>query len=201
MSISTTNHADNDRVVACVKIRFSNGIIEIVKNQVELLSKDGAKMAKDGTRRGGARLGAGRKPKRLSVREVETIMHETRVSREEYEQYPPCGELLQGTTAEDIYYSIYKFADQRGARDDLAQEIVEFFAVSYYRWAEAEKELNEQGLTAPHPVTRLPCKNPLVNVSETYSKQAQNYWYIIWSVLKEHIPIADEYDPMEDLLD
>lgn len=158
-------------------------------------------MAKDGTRRGGARLGAGRKPKRISVKGVEDIINETSVSREEYEQYPRCGELLENTLAEKIYYSIFKFADQRGASDDLAQEIVELFAMSYSRWAQAEKELSEQGLTAPHPVTKLPCKNPLVNVSETYSKQAQNYWYIIWSVLKEHISPADEYDEMEDLLD
>lgn len=162
-------------------------------------------MAKDGTRRGGARLGAGRKPKtnsiKKSVKKVDDILKNTRVSKEEYEQYPQCGELLKGTTAEEIYYSVYKFADQRGACDDLAQEIVELFAMSYSRWAEAEKKLNEQGLTAPHPVTKLPCKSPFVNVSESYSKQAQNYWYIIWSVLKEHTEPADEYDPMEELLD
>lgn len=164
-------------------------------------------MAKDGTRRGGARPGAGRpkKNKGQKPQKPESALNSAvsypALSDVEKEQFPTCREQLRGTQAEDIYYSIYKFAKDNNSEKKLPQELVELFAMSYYRWADAEKNIEKDGVISKHPTTGAPCKSPLVSVSDQYSKQAQNYWYAIWSIVKDGDPTVPEEDPMESLLD
>lgn len=164
-------------------------------------------MAKDGTRRGGARPGAGRpkKNKGQKPQKTESVLNSAvsspALSDVEKAQFPACREQLRGTDAEDIYYSIYKFAKDCNADKQLPQELVELFAMSYYRWADAEKSISKDGVISKHPTTGAPCKSPLVSVSDQYSKQAQNYWYAIWSIIKGSEPIDNNDDDMADLLD
>ena len=102
--------------------------------------------------------------------------------------------------AEDVYYSVFKFARNNGADGRVPKELVELFAVTYSRWVQVEKDISKEGFTAEHPTTGAPCKSPLVDVSNTYSKQAHNYWYSIWSAIKDSEPDTD-HDDMDAMLD
>jgi len=164
-------------------------------------------MAKDGTRRGGARPGAGRKKKndKNSVKISEKLI--TQLSDAEKACFPPFNrQLISGEDsfalnhAEDVYYSVYKFAGNNDADRRISKELVELFAVSYSRWVQVEREISRNGFTSAHPTTGAECKSPLVEVSNTYSKQAHNYWYSIWAAVKDGKPPSDDEDDMENLL-
>ena len=163
-------------------------------------------MAKDGTRRGGARVGAGR-PRKQKPENLETVLQMVTVNDAERESFPPFNRDLcdaKGAyslaAAEDVYYSVFKFARDNGAEGRVPKELVELFAVTYSRWVQVEKDISKEGFTAEHPTTGAPCKSPLVDVSNTYSKQAHNYWYSIWSAIKDSEPDTD-HDDMDAILD
>ena len=163
-------------------------------------------MAKDGTRRGGARVGAGR-PRKQKSENPETVLQMVTVNDAERESFPPFNRDLcdaKGAyslaAAEDVYYSVFKFARDNGAEGRVPKELVELFAVTYSRWVQVEKDISKEGFTAEHPTTGAPCKSPLVDVSNTYSKQAHNYWYSIWSAIKDAEPDTD-HDDMDAMLD
>ena len=163
-------------------------------------------MAKDGTRRGGARVGAGR-PRKQKPENPETVLQIVTVADAERRSFPAFNRDLCDTKgaysladAEDVYYSVFKFARDNGAEGRVPKELVELFAVTYSRWVQVEKEISKDGFTAEHPTTGAPCKSPLVDVSNTYSKQAHNYWYSIWSAIKDAEPDTDR-DDMDAMLD
>ena len=163
-------------------------------------------MAKDGTRRGGARVGAGR-PRKQKPENPETVLQIVTVTDAERSSFPAFNcDLCDAkgayslTDAEGVYYSVYKFARDNGAEGRVPKELVELFAVTYSRWVQVEKDISKDGFTAEHPTTGAPCKSPLVDVSNTYSKQAHNYWYSIWSAIKDAEPDTD-HDDMDAMLD
>lgn len=163
-------------------------------------------MAKDGTRRGGARVGAGR-PRKQKPEAPETVLQETAVTDAERDNFPTFNRDLYDskgayslTAAEDVYYSVFKFARNNGADERVPKELVELFAVTYSRWVQAERDISREGFTAEHPTTGAPCKSPLVDVSNTYSKQAHNYWYSIWAAVKGGKG-DDNTDDMDAMLD
>ena len=164
-------------------------------------------MAKDGTRRGGARPGAGRKKKSAKPEQPENVLQFTDVTEDERESFPKFNHLLYDAEgkfslaeAESIYYSVYRYAKKNNAADKLPREIVESFAVAYTRWVQVEREITQKGFIAAHPTTGGECKSPLVEVSNTYSKNKQNDWYAIWSIIKDGCTDGDGDDPMEALL-
>ena len=163
-------------------------------------------MAKDGTRRGGARVGAGRK-KKQKPETPETVINSISVTEEERGSFPQFNRTLHDApgefslaAAEGVYYSVFKFAKENGAENRVPKELVELFAVTFSRWVQVEEQISKEGFTAEHPTTGAPCKSPLVDVSNTYSKQAHNYWYSIWTAIKDG-EAAIETDDMEDMLD
>lgn len=157
-------------------------------------------MAKDGTKRGGARPGAGRK-KKVKPPDPENVIKTINTSDTDTKSFPQSSFLLPGSSAEKVYFSIYKYARDNGADKKLPRELVELFAVSYCRWCEAEEKITKEGFTSKHPTTGVPCRSPYISVSESYSKQCQNYWYSIWTIVREGEPKTDAEDDMEGLLD
>ena len=162
-------------------------------------------MAKDGTRRGGARPGAGRK-KKQKPEIPEKVTQNVILSDAERDSFPRFNRLLydaEGTLsvkeAEDVYYSVFKYARDNGAEKRIPKELVELFAVTYSRWVQAERQISANGFISSHPTTGADCKSPLVAVSNTYSKQAQNYWYSIWIVIKDGEASDSGDDSMESL--
>ena len=166
----------------------------------------GDSMAKDGTRRGGARPGAGRK-KKQQPEPPEKVLQLVPPTDEEHNEFPQFSRLLYDSgdgdfslkQAEDVFISVYRYAKENDAAGQLPKELAEQFAVSYSRWVQAELDISRRGFLAPHPTTGLECKSPLVEVSNIYFKQFTNAWYSIWAIVKDGTK-DDTVDDMSALL-
>ena len=102
-------------------------------------------MAKDGTRRGGARPGAGRKPKALTEK-IETG-REARVvelpapASIEGADMPPVREFLKAKQkdgkdlcAAEVFKDTWKWLKERGCDRLVSTQLVEQYAMSVSRW-------------------------------------------------------------------
>lgn len=161
-------------------------------------------MAKDGSNRGGARPGAGRKKKTVQPPPAEKVL--TLFKDGEIDDLPKPDSLLaqkQGgeipLDAVDVFYSICRFLKTCGAGKNVPKELVELFAMTYARWKQAETLISEKSFLAPHPTTGVPYTSPLVQISTTYAKQAQQYWFSIYSITKDVEKEDDDGDMMDFL--
>ena len=136
-------------------------------------------MAKDGTMRGGARVGSGRKSKALTEKigsglaaSVIELPEPEEISGEDM---PPVKEFLK--------------ADQQ-------------YAMSVSRWVQCETCISEYGFLAKHPTTGAAITSPYVTMSQNYLKQVNQCWYQIYQIVKENCSV--EYggeNPHDDLME
>lgn len=161
-------------------------------------------MAKDGSKRGGARPGAGRKKKNVQPPSAENVIAIYKDG--DIDGLPLPDSLLsqkQGGNipleAVGVFYSIFRYLKTCGAEKTVPKELVEMFALSYARWKQAETTISEKSFLAPHPTTGVPYTSPLVQISMTYSKQAQQYWFAIYSLTKDVEKAEEDGDMMEML--
>lgn len=172
-------------------------------------------MAKDGTHRGGARPGAGRKKKALSEKIAEGKAEKARVlkpdSKLKGEDVPPPGEYLKSSQkigidlkAVEIYNMTYSWLKEKGCDTLVNSLLVERFALSLARFIQCEEAISEFGFLAKHPTTGAAISSPYVSIAQSYHKQANTVWYQIENIVKENC--SSEYgsgssgDLMEQLL-
>lgn len=129
-------------------------------------------MAKDGTARGGKRIGSGCKSK-SSKKELKSAMN--------------CS-------------SISDYLKKNGTYGAVPIDIIEAFDNSVIRYKQAEKILDKEGLTSSHPTTGAPIANPMVGVSKTYLQMVYTAWANIWQIICTTHPCGSD-DEMEGLLD
>ena len=151
-------------------------------------------MAKDGTNRGGARIGAGRKRKSLEERLLEGAeMFEKPQQKQQlmFEKPAPKSYLSATqrdgapTDARQVYDATYAWLAKCGCADSVAQQLVEDYAQTTARFIQAEQELSRAGLIIRHPATGEALVSPLVRISLDYLKAAQQIWYQIYQITKE----------------
>lgn len=162
-------------------------------------------MAKDGSRRGGARPGAGRKKKNVQPPNVAEVINAFKDGEDE--GIPQPDSMLCETKGVkypvdgvSVYYSIFRYLKSCSAEKIVPKELVEMFAATYARWKQAEAEISKKGFLAPHPTTGAEYTSPMVQISAAYMKQAMNSWFSIYSIAKEAEPAEDEDDKMGKLL-
>lgn len=151
-------------------------------------------MAKDGTNRGGARLGAGRKRKRLEERLLEGTEKPQLIEKQQASFKFPLPKSYLSTTQRDgtstdarqIYEETYEFLKARGCADTISQQLVEDFAQTTARFIQAEGEISRVGLIIRHPVTAEVLPSPLVKISLDYLKAANQLWYQIDRHVREN---------------
>ena len=154
-------------------------------------------MAKDGTNRGGARVGSGRKPKAL----VDKIKDGTAAQIIELPtppvfegaDVPPVKEYLKAKQksgkdlcAEEVYTETWRWLKERGCEKIVNQQLIEQYAMSVSRWIQCEECISEYGFLAKHPTTGNAIASPYVAMSQTYMKQVNQIWYQIFQVVKEN---------------
>ena len=152
-------------------------------------------MARDGTNRGGARIGAGRKRKSLSERLLEgnektpVVFEKTQKSFD----FPTPKSYLSITqrdgsilAARQVYDATYAWLAKCGCADSVAQQLVEDYAQTTARFIQAEQELSRAGLIIRHPATGEALASPLVRISLDYLKAAQQIWYQINQIVREN---------------
>ncbi len=182
-------------------------------------------MAKDGTNRGGARVGAGRKPKaiqekilegNLGHREIKKIMMADipldSTSDPEGVDMPPPDEYLSALQrdgkplgADLIYIKTCKWLARLGCESLVSGELIEQYAVAFARWKQCEKAVSQYGLVGKHPTCpSSPIQSPFVAMSHTYQKQTSQLWFQIYGIIRENCSVDVNAntinDPMENLL-
>ena len=174
-------------------------------------------MAKDGTARGGQRVGAGRKSKALTDKIAAgnpgnrklKVIDLPKVTDLEGSDMPEPREYLKASQkngipfdAEDIYKETYNWVKERGCERLVSKQLIEQYAMSVSRYIQCEQAVSEYGFLAKHPTTGQACASPYVAMSQSYMKQVNSLWYQIFQVVKENC--SEEYKgttPQEDVME
>ncbi len=155
-------------------------------------------MAKDGTARGGARVGSGKKPTKKSKSDIlntafSDITDFTAPDEIEGVEVPPIKEYLKAKQkngkdllAEDIYKSTYIWLKKKGCEKLISNQLIEQYAMSVSRWIQCEDAISEFGFLAKHPTTGNAIASPYVSMSQAYMKQITQVWYQIYQVIKDN---------------
>lgn len=177
-------------------------------------------MAKDGTNRGGARLGSGQKKKPIADKLLDgnpghrklTVMEFTDTADLTGEPMPEPRDYLKArqkdgstTLAADIFHNTWMWLNERGCAQFVTTQLIEQYAQSVARWIQCEQAINEFGFLAKHPTTGNAIPSPYVSMSQNFMKQVNNIWFQIYQVVRENC--ATDYrgatphdDAMEKLL-
>lgn len=139
-------------------------------------------MAKDGTNRGGARIGAGRKRQALKETIAVEMNHDFKIP--EPKTYLSEGQKGGGKTcAEQIYRETYDWLASRDCAESVNPQLVEAFAQAMARHIQAEESVSKAGFLARHPTPGESMANPLIRISLDYLKSAQASWYQIQQLM------------------
>lgn len=173
-------------------------------------------MAKDGTRRGGARAGSGRKARPLTDKIAEGLEADVLKFPEPAdmtgEDMPPVKEYLmrkqkdgKDMCAADVYHETWEWLKERGCEKLVSTQLVEQYAMSVSRWIQCEEAVSEYGFLAKHPTTGNAIASPYVTMSQNYMKQVNQVWFQIYQVVKENCSVewqgsTPQDDVMERLL-
>lgn len=166
-------------------------------------------MAKDGTKRGGARIGAGRKKKALSDKIIEgkfTADNSPKKIKDfqipSPKEYLTADQKLSGKTyAEQIYNDTYEWLNNCGCGELVTAQLVENYAQMVARHIQCEQFLTRAGLLAKHPTTGAPIASPFVKMSLDYLKSANQLWYQIFQIVKENSTLDGGVNNQNDLME
>lgn len=158
-------------------------------------------MARDGTARGGARTGSGRRSKalaeklntgnpggrKLTVMELPADADLIGEDMPEVKSYmldrQKNGEELD---AAEIFEETWLWLKERGCDRLVSTQLVRNYAMSVSRWIQCERAISEYGFLAKHPTTNAAIASPYVTMSQNYMKQVNNLWYQIFQIVKEN---------------
>lgn len=158
-------------------------------------------MAKDGTNRGGARVGSGQKKKPLHDKILEgnpgkrplTVVEFKDTADLTGQTMPPPREFLKGaqksgkrTLAFEIYESTWQWLYERRCAQLVPAQLLEQYAQSCSRWIQCEEAISEFGFLAKHPTAGNAIPSPYVAMSQSFMKQSNNLWFQIYQVVKEN---------------
>ena len=166
-------------------------------------------MAKDGTTRGGTRIGAGRKSKSAEEKRLEGVENLPKKIKNNQKKIkiPKYLSAIQKdgtkTFARRIYRETYDWLKKNNCADLISAQLVENFAEVMARHIQAEGQISQSGFIIRQPTTGEPIATPLIKISLDYLKSAQQLWYQISQFAKENgtYTAADEpADMMERIL-
>ena len=188
-----------------------------IKRGIKEKGKRGVGMAKDGTARGGARIGSGRKSKAITEkimrgnpgkRKLEVLDLPETVDLDGAE-VPPIKEYMtmqqkdgKKLCADEIYTETWLWLKERGCEKLVNSQLIEQYAMSVSRWIQCEEAISEYGFLAKHPTTGNAISSPFVAMSQQYMKQVNQTWYQIFQVVKENC--ASEWHgptPQDDVME
>lgn len=170
-------------------------------------------MARDGTSRGGPRVGAGRKPKALFEKIQEGKADEAPVLPEpaalEGVDVPPIKDFMKASQksgkdlcAEDVFKATWIWLKARGCEKLVNRSLIDQYAMSVSRWIQCEDCISEYGFLAKHPTTGAAIASPYVAMAQSFMKQTNQVWLQIYQVVKENCSV--EYggaNPQDDLME
>ena len=148
-------------------------------------------MAKDGTNRGGARVGAGRKPKALQEKLLEGNLGHRDITKIDIPDIASDdGEEPEGADIPrpDEYLSELQ-------RDGKPLGAAETYTKTY---------VTKFGLCGKHPTCPSSViQSPFVAMSHSYQKQTSQLWFQIYSIVKENCSadVSGASNPADDMME
>ena len=154
-------------------------------------------MARDGTSRGGARPGAGRKSKPLFEKMQDGQASDAPVLPEPAEleaaDVPPVRDFLKAAQksgkdlcAEEVFSATWRWLAERRCGKLVNRNLIEQYAMSVSRWIQCEECISEYGFLAKHPTTGAAIQSPYVAMSQSFMKQSNQIWYQIYQIVKDN---------------
>lgn len=180
-------------------------------------TKRGDYMAKDGTNRGGARVGAGAKKKPLADKIAEgnpggrklTVMEFQDTADLKGIEMPEPNKMLEAIqkdgkalVAGEIYRNTWQWLNERGCAVLVSPQLLERYAMSVARWIQCEEAVTEYGFLAKHPTTGNAIQSPYVAMGQNYMNQTNRLWMEIFQIVKENC--TGEYsgaNPQDDVME
>jgi hypothetical protein len=174
-------------------------------------------MAKDGTNRGGARVGAGAKKKPLADKIAEgnpggrkvTVMEFKDIADLKGLEMPEPNKMLEAIqkdgkalVAGEIYRNTWQWLNERGCAALVEPQLLERYAMSVARWIQCEEAVTEYGFLAKHPTTGNAIQSPYVAMGQNYMNQTNRLWMEIFQIVKENC--TGEYsgaNPQDDVME
>ena len=170
-------------------------------------------MAKDGTHRGGARPGAGRKPKPLAEKLMEgkkataLVVPDTddygddALGVKDILEFLSEDQKMGEMVGRAIFEQMVAWLKKRKCDNLVSPHLLEQYSFAMGRWVQLERLSNEKGLLMAHPTTGMPVGSPFVSMAQQYLKQANALYQQIFSVVSANCTqdVSDD-DPLEELL-
>ena len=158
-------------------------------------------MAKDGTARGGARVGAGRKPKaladKIALGKPAEILSLPQPADIEGTDVPPVKDFLKAAQksgidlcAEDVFRSTYTWLKERGCEKLVNTQLIEQYAMSVSRWVQCETCISEYRFLAVFCKHEIPSDN---KNAISFINNLSNYKYDSKDRMK-YFRLTDIYD-------
>ena len=165
-------------------------------------------MAKDGTNRDGRRVRAGAKldplNEKLAAGRPATRLEDPLNEPFDFEGGDiGAGAVLAGETmpepsdylfevqrdgkplgADLVYRETWRRLDARGCPQFVAPRLIESYAQAFARYVQCEQAISKFGLLGKHPTTGAAIASPFVAMSQSFSKQANVYWYEIYEIVR-----------------
>ena len=172
--------------------------------------KRGDLLAKDGTNRGGARPGAGRKPKALADKIKDGQKATAMMSPAELEgvEMPPIRDYLTEVQrdgsercAREIYEDTYRWLKSMKCENFVSRQLLEQYAMTMARYIHCEQTISKLGYIAKHPTTGAAISSPYVKMSLDYNRQGTILGNEIQQIVKENCPQEVLNNPNEDVME
>jgi len=174
-------------------------------------------LAKDGTNRGGARVGAGAKKKPLADKIAEgnpggrklTVMEFSDTADLQGEEMPEPNKMLEAIqkdgkalVAGEVFKATWQWINNRGCAALVSPQLLERYAMSIARWIQCEEAITEYGFLAKHPTTGNAIQSPYVSMGQNYMNQTNRLWFEIFQIVKENC--TGDYkgsNPQDDVME
>lgn len=170
-------------------------------------------MAKDGTARGGARMGSGPKRKalteKISVGKSAPIIELPDAPELEGVDMPSIKDYMKARQkndmelcAEEIFKETWEWLKKVGCTEYVNVQLINQYAMSVARQIQCEQCISDYGLLAKHPTTGNAIASPYVSMLQQFTKQANQSWFQIYQIVKENATV--EYTgatPQDDVME
>ena len=163
-------------------------------------------MAKDGTSRGGARPGAGRKKKALADKIMEgkalpPVTPLEGVDMPDIKEYLTESQHTGELHADEVYRETWEWLARNGCAQYISPTQLEEYAMITARWIQLEQISNEMGFLSKHPTTGAAIASPFVTMAQNYLKQANLLFQQIFSIVASNCTEPVTGNPQDDIME
>ena len=166
-------------------------------------------MAKDGTNRGGARIGAGRKKKPLAekLQEGQKAMAIPAPVELQGEETPDVKAYLSSEQrigklyGREIYMEVWKWLVDRKCAHLISPQLLEQYSMTMARYIQVEEMISEYGFISKHPTTGMAITSPFVSTALQYVRQANVIWQQIYDIVQANCVEPVTGSPQNDLME